>query len=126
MDGVTKWFRARAAAMAYAAIFMSLAGSAELLAQTAMPRTLVENGQSVFAIVIPAGADEIDRRAASILQDAFFKMSGARLSIEEKTKPGRMNEILIGFPKAQLPRSFRSSLSKLKPDGFLVTLGRNL
>ena len=119
-------FGARTAAIVSAAIFMGLAGAAELPAQTALPRTLVENGQALFNIAIPPGANEIERRAAAILQDAFFKMSGTRLSIEEKNKPGRTNEILIGFPKTQWPRSFQSSLFKLKADGFLVALGRNV
>ena len=119
-------FGARAAAIIAAAVLVGLAGAAFLPAQSSAPRTLVENGHSVFTIVISAGAGEIDRRAASILQDAFFKMAGVRLAIEEKNKPGRTNEILIGFPNTQWPRSFRSSLPKLKVDGFLVALGRNI
>ncbi len=119
-------FGARAAAIVAGAILIGLAGAASLPAQSSAPRTLVENGQSVFTIVISAGAGEIEHRAAAILQDAFFKMTGVRLSIEEKNKPGRTDEILIGFPKTQWPRFWLSSLSKLKADGFLVALGRNV
>ncbi|MGD0781338.1 MAG: DUF4838 domain-containing protein [Candidatus Aminicenantales bacterium] len=116
----------RAATIVLAAFFLSPAGAAVLPAQTSAPRTLAEKGRALFSIVFPTEATENDRRAASILQDAFFRMTGVRLSITEKDAPGRMNEILIGFPKSRMPRSFRASLSRLKPDGFLITLGRNL
>jgi hypothetical protein len=116
----------RAAAIVFASVFLGPAGPASLFAQTSAPRILVENGKALFSVVLPEGASEIDRRAAEILRDAVFKMTEAILSIEEKNKPGRMNEILIGFPKSRLPRSFRSSWSKLKTDGFLVALGRNV
>ena len=115
-----------AAAIMAAALFLGPVGPTDLTGQASAPRTLVEKGRALFSIVLPADAGENDRRAASILQDAFFRMSGARLPIAGKAKPGRMNEILVGFPKSRLPGSFRASLAKLKPDGFLVTLGRNL
>jgi hypothetical protein len=97
-----------------------------LCAQARAPRNLVENGKALFSIVLPAGAGEIDRRAAEILQDAVLRMSGARLPILEKPAPGKDNEIVLGFAKDKLPKSFALSLSKLKTDGFLVVLGRNL
>ncbi len=126
MAGMKKASGTLAAKIILAALLLGPSGARGLSAQASMPRTLVEKGRTLFSIVLPTGPSEIDRRAAWILQDGFFRMGGVRLPIEEKDKPGRMNEILIGFPKSGLPRSFRSSSSKLKVDGFLVVLGRNL
>jgi hypothetical protein len=117
---------ARFALTASGTIFLGLACAAALFAQSAIPRILVDKGRPVFSIILPEGAGAIDRRAAEILQDAVFRMSGARLPIIAKSRPGRRDEILIGFGRAQWPTSFRSALDKLKPDGFLTALGRNV
>jgi hypothetical protein len=116
----------RSVRAASSVVFLFVWAAGFLPAQAAAPRTLVEKGRPVFSIVLPPAASEVDRRAAEILQDAVLRMSGAGLPILEKAAPGRQNEILIGFPKNRWPRSFRSSLARLRPDGYLVALGRHL
>ncbi len=104
------------------------AGSFFSVAGAAVPGfTLVEKGVSKCAIVIPAGAGEIDRRAASLLQDSVRKMTGAVLPIVEKSRPGRRGEIIIGLPPTAYPAAFRPQIARLKEDGFLaVVSNRNI
>ena len=81
----------------------------------------VDHGRPAATIVIPEGAGETERRAAEILRTSILKMSGVDLPILTAKEPGRPGFAAIGFPPEDLPPGAVSSLSSLRPDGFLVT-----
>ncbi len=80
----------------------------------------VDHGRLASRIEIPEGAGDIERRAAEILRDSIFKMSGVDLPILEAREPGRPGVAAIGFPPRDLPPIISSSLASLRPDGFVV------
>jgi len=80
----------------------------------------VDHGRPAARIEIPEGAGDIERRAAEILRDSIFKMSGIDLPILEVREPGRPGVAAIGFPPGDLPPVVVSSLASLRPDGFVV------
>jgi hypothetical protein len=81
----------------------------------------VDHGRPAATIVIPEGAGETERRAAEILRTSILKMSGVDLPILTAKELGRPGFAAIGFPPEDLPPGAASSLSSLRPDGFLVT-----
>jgi hypothetical protein len=81
----------------------------------------VDHGRPAATIVIPEGAGDTERRAAEILRTSILKMSGVDLPILTAKEPGRPGFAAIGFPPEDLPPGVASSLSSLRPDGFLVT-----
>lgn len=113
-----RWLRVTLSVLA--ALF---AGGCFSVAEAALPGfSLVDKGAPKCTIVIPAGAGEIDLRAASLLQDSVRKMTGAVLPIVAKPHPGRRGEIIIGFPQAAYPAAFRPQLDQLREDGFLAVV----
>ncbi|MGB8959723.1 MAG: hypothetical protein WCC00_12010 [Candidatus Aminicenantales bacterium] len=80
----------------------------------------VDHGRPTARIEIPEGAGDIERRAAEILRDSIFKMSGIDLPILTAREPGRPGVAAIGFPPRDLPPIISSSLASLRPDGFVV------
>ena len=80
----------------------------------------VDHGRPAARIEIPEGAGDIERRAAEILRDSIFKMSGVDLPILAVREPGRPGVAAIGFPPGDLPPVVVSSLASLRPDGFVV------
>ncbi|MGE5742241.1 MAG: DUF4838 domain-containing protein [Candidatus Aminicenantes bacterium RBG_16_66_30] len=80
----------------------------------------VDHGRPAARIVIPEGAGDIERRAAGILRDSIFKMSGVDLPILTAPEPGGPGVAAIGFPQSGLPPVIGSSLASLRPDGFAV------
>ncbi len=81
---------------------------------------LVRAGRPVCSIVLPPGAAAADRRAAELLRDGIWRMTGALLPVVEKPRPVRQAEIWIGYGRDIYPGSFRPQYNGLKPDGFLV------
>ena len=80
----------------------------------------VDHGRPAARIEIPEGAGNVERRAAEILRDSIFKMSGVDLPILAAREPGRPGVAAIGFPPGDLPPVVGSSLASLRPDGFAV------
>ncbi len=80
----------------------------------------VDHGRPAARIEIPEGAGDFERRAAEILRDSIFKMSGVDLPILAAREPGRPGVAAIGFPPGDLPPVVVSSLASLRPDGFVV------
>ena len=80
----------------------------------------VDHGHPAARIEIPEGAGDVERRAAEILRDSIFKMSGVDLPILAAREPGRPGVAAIGFPPGDLPPVIGSSLASLRPDGFVV------
>lgn len=64
--------------------------------------SLVTEGQSDYHIVIPVNATEIEREAASVLQNHLQKISGATLPILRDNSASEINEILIGNARAEV------------------------
>lgn len=81
---------------------------------------LVRGGRPVCTIVLPPGAAPQERRAAEMLRDGVWRMTGALLPLAEKSRPLRQAEIWIGYGRDVYPGSFRPQYNGLKPDGFLV------
>ena len=79
--------------------------------------TLVQGGESAYSIVIPAGGETCERRAADELQRFLEEMSGARLPLAEGAgQTGRPSIRVRTAPQAGLD-----------PEGFaLKTSGRDL
>ncbi len=80
----------------------------------------VDHGRPAARIEIPESSGEIERRAAEILRNSIFKMSGVDLPILTAREPGRPGVAAIGFPSGDLPSVVGSSLASLRPDGFAV------
>ncbi|MCC6396152.1 MAG: class A beta-lactamase, subclass A2 [Bacteroidetes bacterium] len=89
--------------------------------------TIVVNGESPYRIVIPALANDVERKAAEELQKFILKMSDVQLPVVDDTAGVNPCEILIGRNNRvrRLIPGFDGS--GLEEDGFrLVTAGQKL
>ena len=80
----------------------------------------VDHGRPAARIEIPETAGTVERRAAEILRSSILKMTGVDLPVLAAGEPGKPGVAAIGFPPKDLPPVIASSLSSLRPDGFLV------
>ena len=80
----------------------------------------VDHGRPAARIEIPETAGAVERRAAEILRSSILKMSGVDLPVLAAGEPGKPGVAAVGFPPKDLPPVIASSLSSLRPDGFLV------
>lgn len=86
-----------------------------------------ENGQSGYRIIVPAGGNETEARAAEIFRDYFSRVTGAALDIMADITEPAEQEIVIGnglrIGQGKLGRQFRN----LGTDGFVIlTAGKKL
>ncbi len=84
---------------------------------------IVENGSSVYVIVVPAKATVIEQQAAELLQEYLKKISGCILNIvKDQTGPVK-TEISIGFTN-RVPSDVTADM---EPDEFrVITAGEKL
>jgi hypothetical protein len=89
--------------------------------------TIVSRGKSMYNIVIPRQATDLERKAAGELATYIKKMSGADISIVTDASPHHENEILIGNT-SQTQRFLKTlNRSSLEEDGFtLQTVGNKI
>ncbi|RPJ02183.1 MAG: DUF4838 domain-containing protein [Candidatus Aminicenantes bacterium] len=80
----------------------------------------VDHGRPAARIEIPETAGAVERRAAEILRSSILKMTGVDLPVLAAGEPGQPGVAAIGFLPKDLPPVFASSLSSLRPDGFLA------
>ncbi|MFB3905205.1 MAG: DUF4838 domain-containing protein [Acidobacteriota bacterium] len=87
--------------------------------------TLVEEGQSKATIVIPSGAGDEVRFAATELQTYLKKISGATLPLAEDGREISETRVFIG--PSRLTREAGVDLGQLKAGGFVIqTMGDDL
>ncbi len=80
----------------------------------------VDHGRPAARIEIPEAAGNAERRAAEILRSSVLKMTGIDLPVLTTATPSGPGVAAIGFTQKDLPPVFTSSLSSLRPDGFLA------
>ena len=78
-----------------------------------------QNTENQYVIITNKEADSISQRAALQLQDYWFRISDKRIDIKQKPVT-KFIPIYIG--KSFLNSSQKTSLQKLKDDGFLVRI----
>ena len=80
--------------------------------------TLVETGKPKTVIIIPEKANDTEKKAANVMQDYLYRISGAQIKILSDNSPPVTNEILIG----RVNRScLDGTLYELLPvDGFRI------
>ncbi len=79
---------------------------------------IVKNNKGKSRIVIPSDPTNVERKAATVLQDYIQQISGAKLNIVNDNKREKNNEILIGKVNRTLLDSI--DFSKLGEDGFVI------
>lgn len=91
----------------------------------AQPVTLVENGKSVYTIVMPRQATIVEIQAAKVLQDYLFRITGVLLPTGFDSDEEKNTEILIG--KANRPQTDTIAYDVFGRDGLLIrTTGKKL
>ena len=79
---------------------------------------LAKNGVSAYKLCVPKNASPADTKAATVLQDYFYRVTGVRLSLERETeKPGQSPGIFIGL--TTLAAKDKGS-GTLTDEGFLI------
>lgn len=77
---------------------------------------LADNGQSTYQIVIPGNASDMEKKSATILQNYFQKVTGAKLDIREE---GRSNAAVISIGNTKLAASVINKAG-IKEDGYAI------
>jgi hypothetical protein len=80
--------------------------------------TLVETGKSKSRIIIPVKATDTEIKAARVLQDYIYRISGVRVQIKSDKKKPKSGEILVGNVNRSEIKNI--ALDKLEKDGFLL------
>jgi hypothetical protein len=99
-------------------IILSVIAILSLNLACAQDLTLVKSGKSKSRIIIPVHATDMEIKAADVLQDYIFRMSGARVRISPDKKRARTGEILIG--QVNRPEIKGIAFNELAEDGFLI------
>ncbi|MDP4205752.1 MAG: DUF4838 domain-containing protein [Bacteroidota bacterium] len=81
---------------------------------------LVDQGKSPYKIVIPEGANEMEKKAASELQYSLARVSGVTLPIVSDSVRYKPEEIIIGRSSHLNNLATRPDFPQLKEDGFRV------
>ncbi|HET7178670.1 MAG TPA: DUF4838 domain-containing protein, partial [Chryseosolibacter sp.] len=81
---------------------------------------LADNGLSPYRIVLPSTPTEIDRKAATVLQDYLLQISGAALPILASDKGESRYEILLGQNDRLDEIRAGIDFNMLKEDGFII------
>ncbi len=91
---------------------------------------LTRNGITDYRIVLSPMATEVDRQAASVLQEYIERISGARIPIDERgeiSETGNLPGIHIGSAPAPPDLPLEIDWASLEEDGFrIVTAGEDL
>lgn len=82
--------------------------------------TLADNALSPYRIVLPSAPTEIDRKAATVLQDYLLQISGAALPILTSDKGRSRYEILLGQNDRLDEIRAGIDFNMLKEDGFII------
>lgn len=80
---------------------------------TAQSLELVKNGSSVYHIYLSPGSSRIDSKAANVLQDYFYRVTGVRLPVENK--PSASPAFIIGANNLH-----DKEIRDLPEDGFII------
>jgi hypothetical protein len=92
---------------------------------TAQQITLIENGKSVYTIVMPQKPTIVEIQAAKVLQDYLYRITGAMLPTGFDSDGEKPDEILIG--KVNRPQTANILYDTLGRDGLLIrTTGKKL
>ncbi len=95
-----------------------LSTASALRAQPPAQLALVRGGKSVYTIVIPRSPTEVERSAATVLQQYLLKISNALLPIKKDTIRPSAFEILIGNARSRNDKT--PEAGSLDPDGILI------
>ena len=82
--------------------------------------SLVNNQKSTYKIVLPAGATDSQKKAASELNYFLKQISGANLPIITDDKPATGPEIILGENRRLKKLNTDIDFDKLGPDGFTI------
>lgn len=80
--------------------------------------TLIKKGKSPYSIVMPAKATLAEIRAAKVLQDYLFRITGVSLPVVADNEKSTASEILIG--RVNRPGQDQIDYRELKQDGLLI------
>jgi len=72
-----------------------------------------------YDIIISTNANQQEERAAELLQEYFYKISGKTLSIYKDDHPAHNNEISIGNTNRVKNKISKQEIKSLHPDGFI-------
>ncbi len=90
-------------------------------AQNQKSISLVKDGKSQYTIIVPAKPNPADTRAAEILRQAIFKISGIELPVHSDQSAIRKYEISIGNTNRLKKLAIKEVPSQVQdPDGFAV------
>ncbi len=94
-----------------------------LSAMNSFSLTLVENGKSLYTIIVSGNAGKSDLKAAEVLQQYIREMSGVLIPVKDDSNSESPFEILLGSTQ----RTSRSNFEGVINDGFIIeTLGNKL
>jgi hypothetical protein len=81
----------------------------------------VKNKKSNFTIVVWSGAPTINRKAATVLQEYIFKISGCSIPITATENPATKHQIIVGTSK----KLVKTDTAGLGADGILIKMVNN-